>query len=240
MASYQIMKSNIYSNKILIGTSDLQITDESMGVVSGIFIPNENYNSIKENVWRFHSSKSNDNYSILERLRLNTQLENGLFLNPMGGFLITDIEELPNEEIEFEIVGNFRHILEDNFITQTAKEQIFEPWEYISIEQKVAFENEINKEIGRTKKKSWIRLFSNPKNKLNDYDFKAIAHSCTNDDVLFSITNKNTNRFDYAVVHLTWTSKQEHNDSFPRVEFFKSFAHFSNCRLYPDKADWEE
>lgn len=56
------MKSKIYSNRKLIGTSELEITDESMGVVSGKFIPNENYNDIQKKIWDFHNPNSNSNW----------------------------------------------------------------------------------------------------------------------------------------------------------------------------------
>jgi hypothetical protein len=118
------MKSKIYSNKKLIGTSELQITDESMGVVSGKFIPNENYEEIRKTIWKFHDSNSNNIFEELERLRINCQLENEIFLYPIGGFLITDLEDLPNEDLEFEAAGNYRHIIEGNFLANPAKERI--------------------------------------------------------------------------------------------------------------------
>ena len=50
----ETMKAKIYSNTLLIGTSDLQIGDESMGCVFGEFIPNENYfKHIQKQVWNF-------------------------------------------------------------------------------------------------------------------------------------------------------------------------------------------
>jgi len=143
------MKSKIYSNKKLIGTSELQVTDESMGVVSGKFIPNENYEEVRRTIWKFHNSNSESKFDELNRLRINCQLENEVFLYPMGGFLITDLEELLNEDLEFEAVGNYRHIIEDNFLANPPKERIFEPWGYITIEQKISYEDELFKEIGK-------------------------------------------------------------------------------------------
>ncbi|MFT6148161.1 MAG: hypothetical protein ACJAUH_000842 [Saprospiraceae bacterium] len=234
------MKSKIYSNRKLIGTSELQITDESMGVVSGKFVPNKNYEEIRKAIWNFHNSTSNNKFEELNRLRINCQLENEVFLFPLGGFLITDFKELPNEDLEFEAAGNYRHIIEDNFLANPPKERIFEPWEFITIEQKISYEDELFKEIGKTSKKGILDFLKLKKHKLNEYEFNAMAKLSSNDDVLFTVNKKGENKFDYAVIHLTWKGKIEENDNYPKIEFFEDFDHFLNYRLYPDKRDWEE
>ena len=222
----------------LIGTSELKITDENMGVVSGKFIPNENYKEIRKTIWKFHNSNSVDRFGEMKRLRINCQLENEVFLYPMGGFLITDLEKLKNEDLEFEAAGNYRHVIEDNFLVSPSKKRIFEPWEYLTIEQKISYEDELFKEIGKTGR---VSNFLKPKiHKLNEYEFNAMAKSCRNDDVLFAVNKKDENKFDYTVINLTWKGKFEENDDYPRTDFFEDFDHFLNYRLYPDKRDWEE
>ncbi|MEM9822887.1 MAG: hypothetical protein AAF985_17540 [Bacteroidota bacterium] len=232
------MKAKIYSNQKLIGTSELRIVDESMGVVSGKFLPNENYEEVRKVIWNFHSSHSDRKFEALDRLRLNCQLGNNVFLYPLGGFLITDIEELPNEDLVFEAMGNYRHVLEDNFLADPPKERLLEPWESITIEQKIAYEDELFKEIGKAK--GILRFFKPTSHQLRAYEFSAMAKLGTNDDVLFAVHKKGDNEFDYAVIHLTWIGKLEKNDNFPRASFFKDFDHFIKDRLHPDRRDWEE
>lgn len=232
------MKAIIYSNHKIIGTSELSVIDESMGVIAGKFTPTGNYTEIRNTIWEFHESNSKNKFDKLEELRLNAKLENNVFLFPIGGFLITDIKELQSEDIEFEAPGNFRHVIEDNFINNPPKERIFEPWELISIDQKIAYEDELSKEISDNKRNRIFKLFNRKKHRLYDYEFCAIAKS-NSDDVLFAINKQGASKFDYVVIHLTWKGKLEEDDKYPVSEFFETFDHFLNYRMYPDKTEWE-
>ncbi|OAV45079.1 hypothetical protein A3850_011535 [Lewinella sp. 4G2] len=216
------------------------MTDESLGVVSGKLIPNKNYEEIRNAIWSINSSSSTKKFNEFNRLRINCQLENEVFLFPLSGFLIRDLEELPNEELEFQAVGNYRHVIEDNFLVNPPKERIFEPWEFITIEQKISYEDELLKEIGIGNPKGILNFLNSKSHKLSKYSFNAMAKSSRNDDVLFTVNEKGENKFEYAVVHLTWKSKFEENDNYPIAEFFEDFDHFLNYRMYPDKRDWEE
>ncbi len=234
------MKAEIYSNTELIGIVELQLTDESMGVVSGKFNPSNHYHQIRKVIWDFHHKQSEANYIAIERLRLNAKLANGYFLFPLGGFLISDIMELPDEEIEFEAAGVFRHIIKDNFISNPPKERIFEPWEFLSIGQKIAFEDELKKEIGKGLDNATQDSNEHIRHKLGELEFCVIATSCRNDDVLFAINKKGKNEYDYAVIHLTWKGQLERNEDYPRTQFYEDFDHFLYYKLYPDKSDWED
>lgn len=232
------MQTKIYSNKILIGTADLSIMDDSMGVLSGEFIPNEDYFKIRDKVWKFNSTNDKD-FDLWKSLRFNAQLDNGYFIYPIGGISIWDVQELKDEKIDIEIAGVFRHVIDDYFKTEPPRLFVEEPWEDITIDQKIAFENELIKEIGNDKGLINRLIGSKKKHVMTEYDFSALCTSCRNDDVLFSIYNNKNIDFDFALVHLTWKQKQE-NDNYPRTEFYKDFDDFKYNKMTPDKIEWEE
>ncbi|MBL3657912.1 hypothetical protein [Fulvivirga sediminis] len=201
-------KVEVYSHKRLIGTSELEVTDEGMGILFGSFVPTQDYSDIRETIWKFHNSEIEENLLSLKNLRLNAQLDCGCFLYPLGGFLIFDMEDLPEKEIQFEAAGVFRHVVNDCFLSSPPRLKLSSLWETITIEQKLSFEDELFKELS-------------PEHALVDYDCSAVATSAHNDNVLFAIHKPGDDAFDYAIVHLTWSSKQESNAAYPRVKFFK-------------------
>jgi len=231
------VKAKIFSHRQLIGTTDLKVGDETMGGVFGDFLPtDEYYENIQKSVWEFWQTNKPD-YEKWYSLRLNVQLENGLFLFPEGGYTIDDIKELPNEPKRIDIVGLDRKIIEDFFLTQPARQFVEEPWDTLAIEQKIGFEDELKKEIG-SKGKSYFDLFSK-KNKhlLADVEFSAFCHDQRNDDVLFTIKKSDFEKR-FALVHLTWTRKQE-REGYPKTIFYTDFDDFKNSKTYADKADWK-
>ena len=79
------MKANIYSHRQLIGTTDLQVGDKSMGCVFGEFSPNDLYfNDIQKFVWEFWVTNKPD-YENWHCFRVIVQLENGYYINPVVG-----------------------------------------------------------------------------------------------------------------------------------------------------------
>ncbi|WP_090249820.1 hypothetical protein [Lishizhenia tianjinensis] len=120
------MQTKIYSNKVLIGKADLSISDDSMGVLSGEFIPNKDYLAIREINWKFNSTNNKD-FDLWKSLRLNIQLENGYFLHSMGRISIWDIQEPMEEKIDIEIAGVFRHLIDDFFKTDPPRLFVEEP-----------------------------------------------------------------------------------------------------------------
>jgi hypothetical protein len=225
------MNATIYSHNIIIGTADLQVGDESMGCVFGQFLPNEYYfNNIQKKVWDFWANIKPD-YIKWYSLRFNVKLDNGFFLFPCGGYTIDDIPELPNEPKRIDIGG----INLDIFKLKT--NSLLEPWSELTIEQKISFEDELNREI--TPNKSIFDFLSSKDNHiLVGAQISAFAKYGPNDDVLFEvIKDGEDNRL--AVVHLTWISrKKEHLNHFPTTHFHLDFNDFEEKRMKPDNLEW--
>ena len=232
------MKATIYSDKTIIGTADLKICDKSMGAISSKFIPHENYLKIRDKIQHFNTSDKKD-YKNWFDLKITAQLENGCFLHPIGGIMIYDIPEFDIDEINIDIAGLFSYIIEDYFISDPPRIFVEEPWEEITIDQKIAFEKELRIELG-IENESHNRL-KNSKNHhiLANYEFSALCKNCRNDDVLFSINPNKDTGYELALVHLTWSQKQE-NENYPKTELYKDFDDFRNNKMIPDSIEWEE
>lgn len=230
------MKARIFSRERCIGTTELHVGDESMGGLYGNFLPTEAYYKyVQKAVWKFWSV-SKPNYDSWEALKLNVQLENGCFLFAAGGFTIHDLKEHSDEAKRIDIAGVDRHVMEDFFLEKEPGPFLEEPWEPVSIEQKLAFEKELKIEVGVYR--SFFGFYSLWPNDhvLVNLELSALGHDQRNDDVLFA-TIKEDDKREFAVVHLTWKGSKEVK-GFPQVEFYKSFEGFKNSRMYPDKADW--
>ena len=233
------MKAKIFSHEKQIGTTELYLGDENMGCLYGDFIPNENYYKyVQKTVWDFWSTSKPD-YHKWNAMKFNIQLDNGYFIFAAGGFTFDDIQELQEEPKRIDIAGVDRHVIEDFFLQKEPRPFTKDPWEPISIEQKIAFENELRKEIGIYQDKSFWDLFTSNKSQhiLADFEISALCHDSRNDDVLFITRKQNYNK-QFAIIHLTWRGSKE-IDNYPRVEFYDSFDDFKYNRLYPDKAEWE-
>lgn len=233
------MKAVIFSNKDQIGTCVLEVSDNSMGVLSGIFIPSNKYESIRQHIWAFNNSNRKDS-EFYNKLRLNVQLENGYFLFPTGGISILDLEELKDEPIQLDVSGVFRHVIEDYFENTISEPTLQQPWEFLSIEQKITFEDELKKEVG-TDSAQDVLSFLRKKQEyhfLKNVEVSVLAHTGINDAVLFAM-HKPQSEFDFVVVNLTWKGKLESDPKWPRAEYYKSFDNFKRKRMFPDKEEWE-
>lgn len=232
------MKTRIYSEKFLIGTTELIVGDKSMGNLFGEFEPTELYfEKVQKEVWEFWNT-NNPNYKKWNSLRFNAQLENGVFLFPEGGYTFSDIKELNDEPIRIDLTGINYEIIEEYFINKSQKPFIEKPWNEIGIDQKIAFENELNKELGNNDK-SLLKIFERKPKKhlLSKMEFSAVCHDQRNDDVLFEIKQENGNE-KFVISHLTWSGKKE-QEGYPKTEFFKDFNEFRIMRMNPDKMDYE-
>lgn len=231
------MKAKIFSHRQLIGTTDLQVGDESMGGIFGEFAPTEIYfEKIQKSVWEFWQTNKPD-FQKWYSLRLNVQLENGVFLFPQGNYTIDDIKELQDEPKRIDIVGVNSKIIQDFFLTNPPRPFTEEPWNELQIEQKIAFEDELKKELGINGKSFLDVLRKTEKHILFDSEFSAFCHDQRNDDVLFEIRKPKFEK-EFALVHLTWTSKKE-KEGYPNTTFYSDFDDFKYSRMYADKAEWE-
>lgn len=226
------MNATIYSHKTIIGTAELQIGDESMSAVLGQFFPNDNYyKDIQKYVWEFWTTNK-PNYKKWCLLRFNAQLNNGFFLSPCGGYTFDDSQDFPDEPKRIDIAGTDINLL--NF----SKNTLIEPWSMIDIGQKIAFEDELNREI--TPVKSLFNFLSPDKKDIHilaGAEVSTIAKYGPNDDVLFAVNKKGESNT-LAVVHLTWINrKKEHSNYFPATHFYLDFNDFSEKRMKPDNEE---
>jgi hypothetical protein len=219
---------------MLIGHTELEAGDISMGGVYGEFIPNDSYfKYMQKYVWDFWATKTPD-YRIWESLRFTVQLENGFYLHPVGGLTFDNIREMPNEPIRIDIAGLSQQIIDD-FILSEPRPFVENPWVTISIEQKIAFEDELQKEI-RKKGGLLSNLFkSDSSHLLTDFNCSALCKNDSNDDVLFSIHDKKGSDKNFALVHLTWTERDENNQKWPTTILYDTFDNFKYEKMYPDK-----
>jgi len=232
------VKAKVFSHKQLIGTTELQVGDETMGGIFGIFVPTEYYfDKIQKSVWKFWQTNKPD-YQKWYSLRLNVQLENGIFLFPQGGYTIDDIKELPDEPKRIDIVGVDCKILKDFFLANPPRPFVEEPWNELQIEQKTGFEDELKKELGIEDKSFFNFINKAERHILFDSEFSAFCHNQRNDDVLFEIKKPNLEK-QFALVHLTWTGKKE-KEEYPKTTFYSDLDDFKYSRMYADKAEWED
>lgn len=232
------MKAKIFSNRQLIGTTELEVGDETMGGIFGNFIPTEIYfEKIQKDVWSFWQTNKPD-YQKWHSLRLNVQLDNGLFLFPRGGYTIDDIKELPDEPKRIDIAGVHNKIIQDFLLTNPPRPFTEEPWNELQIEQKIAFEDKLMKELGINEKSFFEFISKKEKHILFDSEFSAFCYDQRNDNVLFEIRKPNFDN-QFALVDLTWTNKQE-KESYPNTTFYSDFDDFKYSKMYADKTDWED
>jgi hypothetical protein len=222
----RIIKTRIYSNNLYIGKGLLKNTLSGMGAMFGEFVPNENYSQVKKEIQQWHKLQNDDYCQKWRELRFNAQLETGYFLFAIGCFEIGDVEELPDETLEVMMAGVlpcvFEHSRDAEPFDSTFKERRFlsEPWQKISIEEKIRFEDELEKEIGSTR--SYIPAIFKQKNNhlLAKTEFSALAKNSENDDVIFAIHGEAKGFI--AVVNLTWSGKKEKDSRFPLTNLYQS------------------
>jgi hypothetical protein len=228
------MKAKLYSHKLLIGETELSVTDESMGVISGNLITNNEYRKLQP---VFLKGYNNDDVEF-RKLKLNLQLENGCFISPFK-IWVEEFEDFPNEVTVYGL-GINRQVIEDYFISNPPKLFVEEPWYVLRTNQKIGLEEELLKEIGNGKVSFWDRLRNKSveQHKLVYFNCSAYANYGASDDILFEVESENSD-YTFAVVHLTYSGKKEKFAVCPHTDFYRNFDEFKKSRMFPDRIEWE-
>ncbi len=205
------MQGRIYSHKVLIGTTEFKNSFGSMGHMYGDFKPTEAYMSIKNQVQEFFASANRD-FEKWDSLRFNVQIENGHFIFPAGGYEIYDSPEYPDEPMEFHIAGVPAYVYEDYF--ENNKDFLIEPWDTLTIEQKIDFEDELLRETT-----------------LTELGFTALAKHRLENDILFFIGQSLT---PFAVINLRFREKLEAGEVFSVKNYYPEFDDFVRERMMKD------
>lgn len=227
------MKAKLYSHEVLIGETELSITDNFMGIVSGKLLPTDDYRQLHSTFIKRHDTAHKN----FRRLNLNLQLENGCYISP-SKIWVEAFEDFP-DEITVYGLGVSRQIIEDYFEASPPKVFVEEPWYTLGLHQKIGLEKELLREIGDGNFSFWDKLRGKTKSHvLTEFFCSANARSSMADDVLFEIESKNAD-YAFAVVHLTWSGKKERFVNCPGTDFYKNFDEFKHFRMLADKGEWK-
>jgi hypothetical protein len=228
----------IYSYDKIIGSAKLEAGDFSMGGLYGYFNPNQTYFAqIQQHAQEFLNTNG-QNLKEWLALRLNIQLENGLFLFPIGGITIEDSEELPEEPKRIDLAGVDTKIIEDFIIENPPKVFVENPWEPISIEKKIAFEDLLYKEIYSSGSiVDYLRSHST-NTILKGATVSAFCINVNSSQVLFEIQSK---KIDQRIALISF--KQSDRDGtrlLKGIKLFNDFDEFKYLKMYPDRNEWEK
>lgn len=228
----------IYSYDKIIGSAKLEAGDLSMGGLYGYFSPNQTYFAqIQQHAQEFLYTNG-QNLKEWLALRLNIQLENGLFLFPIGGITIEDSEELPETPKRIDLAGVDTKIINDFIIENPPKIFVEYPWEAISIEKKLDFEDMLYKEIYSSGSiVDYLRSHST-NTILKGATVSAICINVNSSQVLFEIQSK---KIDQRIALISF--KQSDRDGtrlLKGIKLFNDFDEFKYLKMYPDRNEWEK
>ncbi len=228
----------IYSYDKIIGSAKLEAGDLSMGGLYGDFNPNQTYLAqIQQHAWEFLNTNG-QNLKEWQALRLNIQLENGLFLLATGGLMIEDSEELPEEPKKIHLAGVDTKIIEDFIIENPTTAFVEYPWEAISIEKKLAFEDMLYKEIDSSGSiVDYLRSHST-NTILKGATVSALCINVNSSQVLFEIQSKKIDQR-FALIAF----KQSDRDGtrlLKGIKLFNDFDEFKDLKMYRDRNEWEK
>jgi len=226
----------IYSYDKIIGSAKLEAGDFSMGGLFGYFTPTQTYfEQIQQHAQKFLNTNG-QNLKEWQALRLNIQLENGLFLLPIGGITIEDSEELPEAPKRIDLAGVDTKIIEDFIIENPPKVFVEYPWEAISIDKKLAFEDTLYKAIYSSV--SIIDYFRNhsANNILKGAKVSAFCINVNSSQVLFEIQSKTIDQR-FALIAFK-ESDRDGTRLLTDIKLFNDFDEFKYLKMYPDRNEW--
>lgn len=187
-------KAKIYSKTQEIGEAVLSVGDFTMGGIVGEFYPNEYYiTEIQPLVWKCWDNHEQDQQSFfLDKLQLEVQLENGLFLLPLGGIFLEDfLDEELTKRLEMSGVDTF---LIEKYILKNEPLTLKNHWQSISISEKKSLEQFFRK--------------THFKNGFDSKNFSAIFKN-QNGEIAFEIQNPQLQKRFCIVSEENMTNLQE-------------------------------
>lgn len=161
-------KAKLFSKIQEIGEVALSVGDFTMGGIVGEFYPNSYYLSqIQPLVWDFWDNPKEPQQSFFsDILQLEVQLENGLFLLPLGGFFLEDfLDDEPTKRLEMIGVDTF---FIEKFILKNQPLTLKNNWQSISIAEKKYFEQIFRKANFKNgfENKNFSAIFKNKNEKI--------------------------------------------------------------------------
>lgn len=161
-------KAKIYSKTQEIGEAVLSVGDFTMGGIVGEFYPNEYYiTQIQPLVWKFWDNYNADPSSFFsDKLQLEVQLENGLFLLPLGGIFLEDfLDKEPTKRLEMSGVDTF---FIENYILENQPLTLKNNWQTLCISEKKSFEQLFRKANFKNgfENKNFSAIFKNQKGEI--------------------------------------------------------------------------
>ena len=99
-----------------------------------------------------------------------------------------------------------------------------DPWVPVSDRGREAYQHELRMELG----------LDHP---LYGVQARAVARTCHTDDILFQLLDHDVAKF--AVVHLTFRGRTEHDPQWPSVTLYRDMEHWVTQRMLRDAAAFE-
>lgn len=221
----------VYSRSTLIGTTQLRDYDRSMGVIGGKFIPNENYESVRHLIWKYNDLDNEDRFVHLEEAELNVQVKDAIFLSPVAGIEICDMEELAGdgEDLEVIVMGLY-HLVIDNFLDKVEPDPwVKPPWHPLTLHEKREVEARFEIELARRRKVDPGSIgVSFPAREFR-FDLAPVAINRSNNMLLFDLHRFQTYLFGTV----------DFNADAPEFKFYRDYEDLNQNCLTPDHNDWK-